>query len=79
MNAYDTNTANAGLGDQVASYPLIQPGLAFYTIQNTAVAFVCNVDNKSANIPTDAVSTGSLEVTQYCGYFYAGTVPLRVA
>lgn len=73
MNTADTNNANAGLGDQVASYPLIEPGNAFFTISNTAVAFVCNVDDKSANIPTDAVTSGSWYVSQACGLFIAGT------
>ncbi|KAJ5623967.1 hypothetical protein N7510_000276 [Penicillium lagena] len=73
MNAGDTNVANAGLADQAAAYPTIWPGTAFYTIQNTAVAFVCNVDDKSANIPTDVVSTGSWDISAACGLFYAGT------
>jgi hypothetical protein len=73
MNAGDTNIANQGLADQAASYPEVDPGMAYYTIQNTAVAFVCNVDDKTANIPQDVVSTGSWDVTQACGLFYAGT------
>jgi hypothetical protein len=73
VDAYDTNTANSNLAAQVASYPLLQPGWTYYSVQNTVVAFVCNVDNKPGNVPTDVVSTGSWEVTSACGLFYAGT------
>lgn len=77
MNAYDTNMANAGMDNLVASYPLIQPGEGFFIIHNTAAAFVCNVDDKSSNIPTDVVTTWSQTVTNYCGLFYAGTVRIQ--
>lgn len=73
MNAGDTNIANQGLANQAASYPEVDPGMAYYTIQNTAVAFVCNVDDKTANIPQDVVITGAWDVSYACGLFYAGT------
>jgi len=73
MNAGDTNAANADLATQVASYPTIWPGTAWYSVVNTAVAFVCNVDNKNANIPTDIVSLNSPDISYACGNFIAGT------
>lgn len=77
MNAGDTNVANEGLANQAASGPRIDPGTSFYTIQNTAVAFVCNGDDKPLTIPTDVVSTGSWDVSAACGLFYAGTSRLE--
>jgi hypothetical protein len=76
MNTADTNAANADLENQIISgthQDIIWPGTAFYSIRNTAVAFVCNVDNMNAIVPKDIVSTSTKDISAACGLFYPGT------
>jgi hypothetical protein len=77
LSASDTNAANQDLGDQVSTNPLIGTGMAFYSIRDSVVAFVCNKDVQTVNIPPVAVSEGSGEVTSACGLFIAGTSRLQ--
>ena len=76
MDTADTNAANADLENQIISgthQDVIWPGTAFYSIKNTAVAFVCNVDNMNATVPKDIVSTSTKDISAACGLFYPGT------
>lgn len=81
MNAGDTNIANAGLASQIASHQGNMNALqAFWTVQNTAVAFVCNrgtnPDDRATGVPVSVVEDYAWQITQACGCFIAGTARL---
>lgn len=77
MNAGDTNVANAGLANWAASSPVLGGDTAEFVIQNTAVAFVCNYDGGSVNVPSNLVSNNAPDISYACGNFIAGTSQLE--
>jgi hypothetical protein len=77
MNAADTNNANAILANYAASSPVLDGGRTQYSVQNSAVAFVCNFDSGSVTIPSNLVSNNSPDISYACGNFIAGTSRLE--
>jgi len=72
MNHADCDDANASLSGNVAD-AYIPAYTAYYSIVNTAVAFLWNQSGGSVNVHSSDVSSGSSAVTAACGWYVAGT------
>ena len=76
MNHGDTDAAVNDLANQLQNgigAGGIGPGLAWYSIRGSAVAFVCNRGTRQPTVLPSVVGNGNAAITSACGSYIAGT------